>query len=57
VEIALGSAIKLANIVNRASTLVTNMARLPAWNRLFGRLFDTAILARRSAASNGYDPG
>jgi hypothetical protein len=32
-----------------------NMARLPAWNRLFGRFFVAAILARRSAASNGID--
>src|SRR5580692_5144139 len=48
-----GSAIKPANIVNRASALVTNMACLPALNRLSGRLTAAAILANRSAASNG----
>jgi hypothetical protein len=48
-----GSAIKPANIVNRATNLVMNMARLPAWNQLFGRFFVAAILAKRSAASNG----
>src|SRR5216684_1719133 len=36
VGIAPGSAIKPAHIVNRASALVTNIARLPTWNRLFG---------------------
>jgi hypothetical protein len=53
VEIVPGRAIKPANIVNRASTLVTNMARLPASNRLFGWFFIVAILAKRSAAANG----
>jgi hypothetical protein len=47
VGIAPGSATKPANIVYRASTLVTNMARLPAWNRLFGRFFIVAIPAVR----------
>jgi hypothetical protein len=53
VGMAFGSAIKPANIVNRASALVTNMAHLPALNRLSGRLTAATILAKRSAASNG----
>src|ERR1700738_2370471 len=55
VGIALGSAIKPAHIVNRASALVTNIARLPAWNRLFGRFFVTITLAKRPAASSGFN--
>src|ERR1700730_1075414 len=50
VGIALGTAINPAHIVNRASALVTNIARLPTWNRLFGRFFVTITLAKRSAA-------
>src|SRR6267154_6318401 len=56
VGIALGSAIKPAHIVNRASALVTNIARLPTWNRLFGRFFDTTTLAKRSAAFQSLQP-
>src|SRR5712672_3589616 len=52
---ALGSAIKPANIVNRASALLTNMAHLPALNRLSGRHTATASLAKRSVASNSLD--
>src|SRR3984957_12024990 len=39
VGITAGSATRPAHIVNRASALVTNIARLPAWNRLSGRFF------------------
>jgi hypothetical protein len=53
VGIVPGSPIKPANIVNRARTLGTNMARLPAWNQLFDRFFIVATLAKRSTASNG----
>src|SRR5215813_1971021 len=52
VGVAFGSAIKPANIVNRASALVTNMVHLPTQNRLFGRLTIAVTLTKRSIASN-----
>src|SRR6516225_10297164 len=53
VGMTFGSTVKPANIVNRASALVTNMVYLPAWNRFSGRLAVVGTLTKRSAASNG----
>src|SRR6267378_1889771 len=47
VGIALGSAIKPAHIVNRASALVTNIDRLPASNRFFGRFFVASNFSKK----------